>query len=217
MAQVAVIGLGRFGHHVAMALNRTGHEVLAVDVDPEKIQRIRDHCAQAIVLDASDKEQLASLGLEELDVVVVSLGQRLDVSALVTLHLKELGVRKVITKAGSVDHAKLLDLIGSDEIVFPERDAAERLAYKLTNVRILDYIPLGESYSIHEMAPPEGFVGKTLRDLKLRNRFGVQILAVRDALTDHMQINPDPELLIKDSDVLVVLGENEALNRLRRS
>ncbi len=216
MSQIAVIGLGRFGFHVAQALFEQGHEVLAIEIDREVVQRIRDHCSKAVVADARDKERLEGLGIASFDVVVVSLGAKIEASTLVALHLRELGVRKIITKAGSEDHAKLLDLIGVHQIVFPEREAAERLARRLTDVNIVDYLPLGESHSIHELAPPDEFVGKSLDDLRLRSRYEVQVLAVRDVLRDEVHFTPGADWVVKESEILVLLGSNEALARLRR-
>lgn len=215
MAQVAVIGLGRFGHHVAKQLHLAGHDVLAIDLSQENIQRIKDFTSRAVVLDARDKERLDALGIQDFDVVVVSLGERIDASALVALHLKEVGCRRIVTKAGSEDHAKLLELIGVHEIVFPEREAAERLALRLCNSNVLDYLPLGDEYGIHEMAPPDSFLGKTLEELRLRNRFGVQVVGIRDVLTQEVHVNPAADFRIKDSDALLVLGRNKDLDRLR--
>jgi trk system potassium uptake protein TrkA len=216
MAQVAIIGLGRFGFHAAKLLHQAGHEVLAIDIEPAVVQRIRDFSSQAMVLDARDKERLRALSIRDFDVVVLSLGERVDASALVALHLEEIGGPRLIAKAGSEDHAKLLELIGADEIIFPERQAAERLAYRLGNANLLDFIPLGDSHSIHELAPPEEFVGKTLAELKLRNRFGVQILAVQNRKGDQLIINPPADTNIAGSDVLFVLGANKDLDRLKR-
>lgn len=215
MSQVAIIGLGRFGFHVAKQLHASGHDVLAIDVSEDHVQQIRDFSTRAVVLDARDQERLDALGIRDMDVVVVSLGERIDSSALVALHLKEAGVRRIITKAGSMDHAKLLELIGVDEIVFPEREAAERLARRLASTNIIDYLPLGDEHGIHEIAPPEAFVGHTLQELKLRNRFGIQVLGFRDVLTDRVRLNPDPDFRIKESDVMIVLGHNRDLDRLK--
>jgi trk system potassium uptake protein TrkA len=215
MAQVAVIGVGRFGFHAARLLHQAGHDVLAIDIEPARVQRIRDVSSQAVVLDARDKERLRALSIRDFDVVVLSLGERIDTSSLVALHLKEIGGPRLIAKAGSEDHAKLLKLIGADEIIFPERDAAERLAHRLSNANLLDFIPLGESHSIHELAPPPEFVGKTLADLRVRNRFGVQILAVCQPESDQWNINPAADTQIGESDVLFVLGANKDLDRLK--
>jgi trk system potassium uptake protein TrkA len=217
MAQVAVIGLGRFGFHVARCMHLAGHDVLAIDSDPLHVQRIRDFSSRAVVLDARDKERLEALGIRDFDVVVVSLGERVDASALVTLHLKELGVERLIAKAGSVDHGKLLERIGVAEVVFPEREAAERLAHRLTHPNVIDYIPLGLNSSIHEVSPPASFVGRTLGELKLRNRFKVQVLAIRDAETQDVSLNPDAEVAIRETDTLLVLGRDEDLDRLKKA
>lgn len=214
--QVAVIGLGRFGHHVARQLHDTGHEVLAIDIDPENVQRIKDFSSRAVILDARNSERLDALGIREFDTVVVSLGERIDASALVALHLREIGVRRIITKAGSEDHARLLERIGVHEIIFPEREAADRLAHRLASASLLDYIPLGSDHSIHEVAPPSSFVGRTLDELRLRNRFGVQVLGVRDMLTEAVLVNPAANFRIKDSDALLVLGRNQDLEKLKQ-
>lgn len=216
MAQIAVIGLGRFGFHAARELQAAGHEVLAVDIHPDNVQRIKDLVARAVTLDARDKERLEALGIRDFDVVVLSLGERIDASTLVALHLVELDGPQVITKAGSEDHARLLELIGADEIVFPEQEAAEHLVQKLSTENLLDYIPLGEAYSIQEIAPDEGMVGKTLAELRLPNRFGIQVIGVRDVITDAVDLNPGADFRIKESDALVILGRNEDLERMER-
>ncbi len=216
MAQIAVIGLGRFGFHAARHLQAAGHEVLAIDIDQGNVQRIKDLVSRAVCMDARHKERLAALGIADFDVVVVSLGERIDASALVALHLREIGVPRLITKAGSEDHAKLLTLIGVDEIVFPEQEAAERLAQRLSTQNLLDFIPLGESYSIQEIAPSDEMVGRTLEELRLRNRFNVQVIGVRDVLQDDVNLNPGPEFRIKDSDSLVILGRNQDLLRMKK-
>ncbi len=216
MAQFAVIGLGRFGTHVTKLLYERGHTVLAIDMDAAAVQQIKDHATQAVVLDARDKERLRALGIRDFDVIVISLGERIEASALVTLHLKEIGVKKLIAKAGSDDHAKLLQLIGVDEIITPEKQAAERLAHRLSNAGVLDYIPLGSGYGIHEIAAPEEFLDKSLVELKLRNRYNVQVLAIRDARTDELEVNPAPESRIRDFHILIVLGRDKDLDRLRK-
>lgn len=217
MAQVAVIGLGRFGFHVAKHLHEAGHEVLAIDVDANHVKRIADFSSRAVVLDARDKERLEALGIRDFDIVVVSLGERVDISALVALHLKELGVKRLITKAGSDDHRKLLELINVDEVVFPEREAAEHLARRMCSPNLLEFINLGDEYSIQEIAPPDSFLGKTLQALELPNRMGIQVLAVRDALTQHVKVNPGADFVVKESDSLLVLGRNGDLAKVRRA
>ena len=217
MAQVAVIGLGKFGFHVAKLLHEDGHEVLAIDIDANNVNQIADFTSRAVVLDARDKERLEALGIRDFDVVIVSLGERVDVSALVSLHLKELGVKRLITKAGSEDHRKLLELIRVDEVVFPEREVAEHLARRLSSPNLLEFINLGDDYGIQEIAPPESFLGKSLQALELPNRMGVQVLAVRDALTQAVRVNPGADFIIKESDSLLLLGRNRDLAKIRRA
>lgn len=216
MAQIAVIGLGRFGFHVARELHAAEHEVLAIDVDPEIVQRVRHHAGRAVVLDARDSERLDALGVAEFDAVVVSLGERVDVSSLVTLHLKEIGVARIVTKAGSEDHGKLLRRLGADEVIFPERESAERLAHRLTSNDVLQHLPLGEGISIEEVAPDESMIGKSLAELALPRRFNVQVLAVRDALSGQLRANPGALFRVKDSDSLLLVGDDESLQNLRR-
>lgn len=216
MAQIVVIGLGRFGFHVARELHAAKHEVLAVDVDPEIVQRVRSHSSRAVVLDARDAERLDALGVATFDAAVVSLGERVDVSSLVTLHLKEVGVARIVTKAGSEDHGKLLRKLGADEVIFPERESAERLAHRLTSAEVLQHLPLGEGMSIDEIAPGDWMVGKSLAELGLPRRFNVQVLAVRDALTGQLRANPGAAFRVKDSDSLLVVGDDQRLQKLRR-
>lgn len=216
MAQIIVIGLGRFGFHVASKLHDNGHEVVALDADERIVHRMRNHCSRAIRVDARDKDRLAALGLKHFDVAVVSLGEAVDVSALVSLYLREQGVRRIITKAGSEDHARLLQKLEVDDIVFPEREAAERLVRRLSNRNLLEFIPLGEDASIEELAPPVEFVGKTLAELDLRNRFGVQVVGYRDVLTNAVWLNPPPVHRVLESHALLVLGSNEDLARLQK-
>ncbi len=216
MSQFAVIGIGRFGFHVAKLLHESGHDVLAVDSDAAAIQRVKDHCTQAVVLDGRDKLRLRALGVRDFDAVVISLGERLEASALIALHLKEIGVKRIIAKAASSDHAKLLELIGVSEIISPERQAAERLANRLRDTNVLDYIPLGQGYGIHEITPPKEFLGKSLVELRLRNRFNIQVLAIRDGRSDELKINPSAEFRIREFHILVVLGSDDDLDRLRK-
>lgn len=216
MSQIVVIGLGRFGLHVARELFASGHEVLAIDILEAHIQEVRDHCHRAVVLDARDRERLEELSVGEFDLAVVSLGERIEASAIVALHLRELEVPHIIAKAGSRDHGRLLELIGVHEIIFPEQEAAKRLARRLASANILDFVPLGDNYSIHEIAPPAELVGHDLTELRLRERFGVQVLGVRNALTDELTLNPNPRYRVTDSDSLVVLGPNTELDRLRK-
>ena len=214
MSRFAVIGLGRFGSTLARALYQKGHEVIGIDVDPELVQSLRDGATQAVVLDVRDKERLRALGLKDVDVAVISVGENLEASTLASFYLKEMGV-KVIARAVSPDHGRILEAIGIDEVINPERDMALRLADRLTHPNLLDYVALGPEYSVMEISVPAPFIGRTLQDLRIRNRYGVQVVAIRDALTDTLNLMPRAEDVLKDSDVLVVLGAREDLEKFR--
>jgi trk system potassium uptake protein TrkA len=215
MKQFAVIGLGNFGYHLATTLCAKGHEIMAIDADPQKVQAIRDSVTRAVVADATDRQVLEALGLREMDTVVVCIGSEINNSVLATLHLKEMGVRRIVAMAISEPHGRILEKIGASEIVFPERDMAIAVAERLHNPNMLDYLPFSPDYSIVELAPPKGFVGKTLRELDLINRYGVQVVAVRELIPERLHMIPTANFVVKDSDVLILLGPNKSLERLR--
>lgn len=215
MKQFAVIGLGNFGHYLARALCAKGHEVMAIDRDPQKVQAIRDLITQAVVADATDREVLETLGLRNMDTVVVAIGTEINNSVLATLHLRDVGVRHIVAMAISEPHGRILEKIGASEVVFPERDLATSLAEKLHNPNMLDYMPFSPDYSIVELAPPKGFVGRPLRDLDLINRYGVQVVAVKELIPDRLNMIPTGKFVVKDSDILILLGPNKSLERLR--
>ncbi|MDO3378444.1 potassium channel family protein [Geoalkalibacter halelectricus] len=209
-----VVGLGNFGHHAARALYEEGHEVVAVDIDQDKIQRIRDYCTFAVAADAADREFLHAQGFAEMDAVVVSTGERSHLATLITLYLKELKVRNILVKAVSEDHGRILEKIGADEIIFPEKDMARKIARNLSTPNILEFVPLGEGYSITEAAPPASFIGKTLAELDLRRRHQITVIGIRDVLTGHFALLPPPDQVIKDSDLLVFIGRSEDIERV---
>lgn len=214
MAQVAVIGLGRFGFHVARQAFLEGHQVLAISNDPEGVQQVRDHAHRAVVLDATDRERLEALGLQDFDVVVVSVGERIDASAIILLHLREMGVRRIVAKANTAEHGRLLELIGADEVVFPERAQAERLARRLHNRNLASFIPLGAEHAIEELVVPEEMTGRTLAELALERGYDIQVLARLDGANGKMALRPDPNLPLARGDRLLVLGRNADLRRL---
>lgn len=215
MGQFAVIGLGNFGFNVAKTLYQMGHEVLAVDCDKEKVDQIKDFSSEAIQADACEKEALKAMGMERADAVIVSLGERLDASILTTLYLKELKVSRIIVKAMSEDHGKILELVGAHEVVFPEKDMAVKLANTLAFPNALDHLPLAPGFSIVEIAPPSQFVGKSLAQLDFRNRYHVQIIAIRELVPDRVNLVPRADTVIKDSDILVILGRDEDLSKIK--
>lgn len=215
MKRFAVIGLGNVGHYLAVHLYEKGHEVLAIDSDPDRVQAVKDKTTQAVLGDATDREVLKSLELEEMDRVVVTIGSVLDASILVTLGLKDVGVPHVIAMAISEPHGRILQKVGASEVFFPEKDVAVSLAERLHNPNMLDYLPFLEGYSIVQIAPPESFVGKRLKELDLINTYGIQVVAVRELVPDRMNMIPTAKYIIKDSDTLVLLGPDEALETLQ--
>ena len=216
MARIAVIGLGRFGSHVAREAFQNGHEVLAIGIDAANVQQLRDHSTRAVVADACDRDRLVALRLgEDYDAVVVSLGENVEASALIVLHLRELGARRIIAKAGSSDHGKLLSLIGAHEVLFPERESAHRLAMRLAARSLVEYLPLGEEHGVEELAAPSSFVGRSLADLQLPARYGAQVVAVRDGRNGKLTVNPGADFVVSGDDLLVVLAGNDDLRRLQ--
>ncbi len=213
MRQILVIGIGSFGYTLATQLAEKKCEVVVIDSNREKIQDIKDQVTQAVVADASDKNVLEELGVRDVDVACVCLGEKIDVSILVTLFLKELGVKRIIAKATSDEHGRALRLVGATQIVYPEKDEAIQLAQNLVSPDVLDFIRVSEEFNIVEIAAPEAFFNSTLRELNLRKRYGVQVLAIRNPLDGSVHVVPSPDHKIKPDDVLIVIGETQALRK----
>ena len=216
MGQYVVIGLGNFGYQVATLLYEKGNDVLAIDRDGSKIELIKDKVTQAVVANATKKEALSQLITSDIDVVVVSLGDKIEASIMTTLYLKELEIQNIIVKASSDAEAKVLNMIGASEIIFPEREIANKLANTLTNPNVIDYLPLAADYSVIEIGPPKDFIGKTLMDVQLPSRYQVQIIAIRDVLSDNITFIPSANHRFKDSDMLILVGKNENLKRFEK-
>lgn len=210
----AIIGLGSFGSNVAKTLYARGSEVLAVDKDKEKIEAYKFFVSHAVHMDSADKENLEALGLKDMDVVVVSLGPEMEASILTVLHLHEIGAKRIVAKALNEDHAKILNAVGATEVIYPEKDMAIRTALKLTSPNILECLPLMSGVSIQEIAPPEKFIGKSLKELDLRNKYGIQVIAVRELIPERTIYVPKADFVIKDSDVLIIMGEEKMLAKI---
>ena len=214
MRQFAVIGLGNFGISVARALSKMGHEVLAIDTDPDKVQHLAADVTHAVQADATDEEALRALGIRNVDVAVVTVGQDIRSSILACMILKELGVGYVVAKATDELHGKLLEKLGVDRVVYPERDMGIRLANSLGCSNILEYIELSPDYGVAEIVATEEFSGKTLRELNLRARYGANVVAIRR--DDAVKVSPGADDVVREGDVLVILGSVESLERLKR-
>jgi trk system potassium uptake protein TrkA len=213
----AVIGLGHFGSYVARTLFESGKEVLAIDLDTETVRDAAEYATEALVVDATDRPALEAVGLAEVDVAVVSLGERMDIILLAALHLKELGVPFVAVKALSEEHGRILKALGVDEIIHPEKDSAIRLGHRLVHQDLVDLLPVMPGYSIAQMRTPPEFVGKSLRELALRNRLSVQLVAIQREEGSDKTINivPKAEDILLETDVLFLLGDDRDLDRIR--
>lgn len=214
--RVAVFGLGIFGRNVAKALFEKGHEVIAIDQKKELVQKAQEYTTQAIIANCTDRELLENLGLNTVDLAVVSLGENLSASILLTLYLKEMEVKQIIVKAVNEDHQKILQMVGATKVVFPERDMAIKLAAGLDTPNVLDYLPLSREYQVIEMAAPKVFIDKSLKDLDLRRKYGIQVIAVRESGSDAVHCLFSPEFKIKEGDILIILGKVEDIEKVKK-
>lgn len=216
--QFAVIGLGRFGSAMATTLAEIGHDVIGVDADAERVRRLADVITQAVELDATDERALRAAGVQDVDVAVVSIGENIESSLLVVMQLRELGVSTVVAKAVTPLHGRILEKIGVSRIIFPEREMAIRVAHSLVMPSVIDYIELSRDFSIVEVPAPPSFVGRTLRQLEIRPRLGLTLIAIKRRPAPGApivtNIAPTADEAIREGDVLALLGSNERLGRL---
>jgi trk system potassium uptake protein TrkA len=212
MKRVVVIGLGIFGFNIAKDLYENGFEVVAIDKNKEVIQKIRDFSTKAVLADGTVME---SIGIQEDDVVIVSFGEDLAASTLITLRLKEMKVKNIIVKAPNEDHKHVLEKVGATEVIIPEREMADKVAKSLISPNVLDYIPLSDEYTICEIAPPPSFMGKTIGELHLRSKYHIEVIAVREMLPERLTMVPRADFTIKDSDILVVIGKEKDVQKIK--
>jgi trk system potassium uptake protein TrkA len=215
LKRVVVVGLGIFGFNIAKDLFENGFEVIAIDKNKEVINRIRDFSTKAVLADATDRELLEMIGIQPHDIVIVSFGEDLAASTLLTLHLKEMNVKSIIVKAPNEDHKRILEKVGATEVIIPEKAMASKVAKGLISPNVLDFLPVSEDFTISEVAPPAGFLGKTLADLRLRGKYHVEVIAVRDVLSDKIQLVPRADFVIKDSDILIVIGKEADIQKIQ--
>ena len=214
MKSYIVVGLGRFGASVALKLQELGHEVLVIDSSEELVHRFSNHVTYAVVGDARDEDVLRSLGAPSFDCAIVAIGTDLAASVLVTLNLKALGVPQVICKAQNEMEKRALEKVGADRVVIPEWEMGRKLAQNLASSSVVDYIALSEGCGISELKTPKNWIGKNLRDLNVRAKYGVTVVALRKADGD-MTVFLGPDYALQEQDVLVLLGANEDLNRVQ--
>lgn len=209
MKSYVVIGLGLFGAQVARQLCRLGNEVLVIDLDGELVQAISGDVTNAVTADARDREVLRALGVRNCDCAVVSIGDDLGASVLAVMNLKELGVPYIVCKAHDSTHRRVLEKLGADKVVIPEREVAERLAHSLTSPNVLEYIELSKDYGIVEVPAPRSWAGKSIITLNVRAKLGVNIIAIMSG--GAINVAPSPQYEIQKDDVIVVLGDYDAL------
>lgn len=210
--QVVVIGLGRFGSSVCRELYELGHEVMAIDMNVDKVANISEFASHASVADATDKSQLKALGVRNFYHAIVAIGDDLQASVLCTLMLKEIGVEKVWVKARDLQHKKILEKVGADRVIQPENEMGIRVAHHVDSENIVDYIDLSKDYSIVEMAATEKIAGKSLLQLEIRIKYNCIILAVKKG--EDVNIAPHPDDVVSAGDILVVMGHRNDLKRL---
>ena len=215
MKTFVVIGLGRFGSAVATELSSLGHEVLAVDEREDHVQRVAENVTHAVTGDARDPSVLRSLGVRNYDCAVVAVGDDIGNSALITLNLKEIGVKRVICKAQSHVHRKVLEKIGADRVVFPEHEMGVKLAQGLSSSNVLNFIELSEDFGIVETAVPKEWHYETIQNLDVRARYKVNIIAVRRGKDGALNVAPGASYVIEPGDAVVALGRTEDINHLQ--
>ena len=214
MKSYVVIGLGRFGTTLARQLCALGGQVLAMDVRSDLVQQVANDVTHAVVGDAQDKEVLRALGVRDFDCAVIAIGDDLAASVLTVMNLKELEVPYIICKAHDETHRRVLEKLGVDRVIIPEQEHAQRLARSLNSHNVLDYIELSEEYGILEVPAPKSWIGKSLKELNVRAKLGVNIIAVESG--KKTKVSPSADYRIQEGDILVVLGENYALEAVQK-
>ncbi len=224
--QFAVIGAGRFGSSVALTLSKNGCEVTVVDKDRDRVQQISDYVSNAVQLEATDEKALRSIGIEGVDVAVVSIGEQMEASILVTMALKEMGIKTVVAKALTESHGKILSRVGADKVVFPERDMGVRLANALLHPSLLEHVEVSPGYNIAEFEAPKVLWGKSIAQSAVRVRYGVQIVAIKrrrprlnsegqSVLEEDVDLIPVAETVINKGDTILVIGKEENVRKFR--
>jgi trk/ktr system potassium uptake protein len=216
----AVIGLGRFGAAVATTLTELGQEVIGIDASEDKVRELADVIHHAIELDATDERALRAAGVGDVDVAVVSIGENIEASLLVVMQVKELGVQTIYAKGVTPLHGRILTKLGVTRVIFPEREMAVRLAHSVVVPNVIDYVELSRDFSIVELPAPAEWAGQTLRDLQLRARYGLTLIAIRRSSGtsdgEMTSVAPPAEEMIRAGDIVSVIGSNDRLAQLDR-
>lgn len=212
--EFVVIGLGRFGGSICRALSEQGMEVMAIDVDEDRVNEFAAIASHAVVADTTDESVLKSLGIRNFDHVIVAIGDDIQSSILTTLMLKEIGVKKVTAKAQNDYHEKVLRKIGADHVVHPERDMGRRIAHNMISNNVLDYLELSDEHSIMEIVANSVLAGNSLIDLDIRARYGINIVAIKRGR--EILVSPQADEKIEEGDILIVIGADSDINRFEQ-
>lgn len=214
MKNIAIIGLSSFGYYLCKTLHEHGFNIMAIDTKEDLVKQVKPYVRKAVIGDARDKRFLMQLGIQDFEAVIISVGNKMDSSILITLYMKELNIDQIIAKAINEDHAKILEKIGATRIIFPERDMGIRMANTLVSPNFLEFIPLTEGFSLIEVSPPSKWIGKTISEISLKKKFDVQISMVRQLVPERVLI-PDGDYVFKDSDILYIIGSNKSIADLQ--
>jgi len=217
MKRFVILGLGNFGFTLARTLTDSGHDVIGLDMDGDVVDRLASYISQAIVGDSTDVELLRRLGAAEADVAIVSTGDDIAASVLTTMALIDLKIKDIYVKVISDEHARVMKRIGVTDTIFPEKDTALSLSTRVSGSALLNYVRLGTDFSIQEMGVPDSWYGRTIRELKLRQNYNINIVALHDVLEGQIISSPDPDRKLKDSDTLLVAGDDESLERAAKA
>ena len=209
--QYAVIGLGRFGTSIARKLHEAGQEVLGIDLEEENVEAAEGYVTDAVIADSTEEKAMISVGITEFDCVIVAIGNDIQSSILTVVLLKNLGIPKIIAKALGKRHGQVLEAIGADWVIYPERDMGERVANQLLSPNLLNYIELSKNYNIEEIKIPSRMIGKNLKELDIRAKFNVSIIAI--VRNDDIIVSPSPEELLQPKDLLVTIGSRKDLTK----
>lgn len=210
--QFIVVGLGRFGRAIAETLCQDGSEVLGVDRNMDLVEDLRDVLTHTIQMDAMDRDALSALGVPDFDVAFVTMGSDALASGTIVLLLKELGAKRVIAKAQDEFHGRMLEKLGADQVLFPERDMGRRVAHNLVSGNIIDYLELSSEYSMAEIRPKREWVGRALKDLEMRSRLGINVVAIRNG--ENLNAMPRPDTVLHEDDVLLVVISDKMLKQM---
>ncbi len=212
MGKYAVIGMGRFGQSLAVELSSMNHEVLCVDSTEDELDEVRDLVSHVTIADATDEDAVRSLGLEDFDCVCIAIGHDIESSVLCAIICKDLGIKKLWAKASVLHHGKILDRIGVDKVILPERDMGIRVAHQMVNSSLIDYIALSDEHEIVELQAKSQWVGKSLIDINFRTKYGINVIGIKNS--HGFTVSPEGTYCITEEDVLTIIGENKDIEKL---